>query len=135
MILDFEGEPSRGLAERCSKRPPLYDLAGALRSLDYAAWTALDRVAAEGVASSEHLMPLALTWRDRQAKECLDAYREIAVAAGAYPENNESAQALLALFLLRKALYEVAYEAGSRPAWVTIPVRGILDLLDTRDCD
>ena len=130
MIVDFEGEPARSLQERRTKSSPLNDLAGALRSLDYAAWTALDRVSAEGVVASEHLAPLALRWRDRQVADCIGAYREIAAPAGAYPENDETAAGLLSLFLLRKALYELRYEIGSRPAWLSIPTRGIIDLVD-----
>ncbi len=130
MIVDFEGEPARSLQERRTKSSPLNDLAGALRSLDYAAWTALDRVSAEGVVASEHLAPLALRWRDRQVADCIGAYREVATPAGAYPENDETAAGLLSLFLLRKALYELRYEIGSRPAWLSIPTRGIIDLVD-----
>jgi maltose alpha-D-glucosyltransferase/alpha-amylase len=130
MIVDFEGEPARSLEERRAKSSPLNDLAGALRSLDYAAWTALDRVSAEGVVASEHLDPLALRWRDRQVADCVAAYREIAKPAGAWPDNEVTADGLLTLFLLRKALYELRYEIGSRPAWLSIPTRGIIDLLD-----
>ncbi len=130
MIVDFEGEPARSLEDRRAKSSPLSDLAGALRSLDYAAWTALDRVSAEGVVANEHLAPLALRWRDRQVDDCIAAYRDIVRPAGAYPENDEAAEGLLALFLLRKALYELRYEIGSRPAWLSIPTRGIIELLD-----
>ncbi len=130
VIVDFEGEPSRSLAERHEKTCPLSDLAGALRSLDYAAWTALDRVRAEGVVASEHLGPLALRWRDRQIQDCINSYRKIVKAAGAYPSDTATADGLLVLFLLRKALYELRYEVGSRPAWLSIPTRGIIGLLD-----
>ena len=130
MIVDFEGEPSRPLAERRAKTSPLVDLAGALRSLDYAAWTALDRVTAAGIVTTEHVGPLASRWRDRQVADCVAAYRAIARPAGAYPTDDQTADRLLTLFLLRKAFYELGYEIGSRPAWVSIPIRGIIDLLD-----
>jgi len=130
VIVDFEGEPARPLAQRRAKSSPLNDLAGALRSLDYAAWTALDRVSAEGVVASELLGPLALRWRDRQVKDCINSYRKIVRPAGAYPENDQTADGLLKLFLLRKALYELRYEMGSRPHWLSIPTRGIIELLD-----
>jgi maltose alpha-D-glucosyltransferase/alpha-amylase len=130
VIVDFEGEPSRPLAQRHEKTSPLNDLAGALRSLDYAAWTALDRVRAEGVVSGDLLGPLALRWRDRQTLDCINSYRKIVKAAGTYPQDGATADGLLLLFLLRKALYELRYEIGSRPAWLSIPTRGILGLLD-----
>jgi maltose alpha-D-glucosyltransferase/alpha-amylase len=130
VIVDFEGEPSRPVSERHEKTSPLYDLAGALRSLDYAAWTALDRVRAEGVVAGEQLGPLALRWRDRQINDCISSYRKIVKAAGAYPRDEATADGLLLLFLLRKALYELRYEMGSRPAWLSIPTRGILGILD-----
>lgn len=130
VIIDFEGEPARAMAERRTRSSPLSDLAGALRSLDYAAWTALDRVRAEGVVTSELLGPLALHWRDRQVADCISSYRRIARAAGIYPQSRQTADGMLLLFLLRKALYELRYEIGSRPAWLSIPTRGIIDLLD-----
>jgi maltose alpha-D-glucosyltransferase/alpha-amylase len=80
--------------------------------------------------ANEHLAPLALRWRDRQVDDCIAAYRDIVRPAGAYPENDQAAEGLLALFLLRKALYELRYEIGSRPAWLSIPTRGIIELLD-----
>jgi len=130
MIVDFEGEPARSLEVRRAKTSPLVDLAGALRSLDYAAWASLDRVRAEGIVSGEHLGPLAVRWRDRQVQDCIAAYRKIAREGDAYPQIEATADGLLRLFLLRKALYELRYEMGSRPDWLSIPVRGIIDLLD-----
>ncbi len=131
VIVDFEGEPSRPLSERHEKTSPLNDLAGALRSLDYAAWTALDSVRAKGVVASDLVGPLALRWRDRQIQDCINSYRKIAKAANAYPSDPRTADGLLQLFVLRKALYELRYEIGSRPAWLSIPTRGILGLLDS----
>ncbi len=130
IIVDFEGEPARSLEERRAKTSPLVDLAGAIRSLDYAAWASLDRVRAEGVVTGEHLGQLAVRWRDRQVHDCVAAYKKVALAGGAYPQIDATADGLLRLFLLRKALYELRYEMGSRPDWLSIPVRGIIDLLD-----
>ena len=130
MIVDFEGEPVRALAERRAKSSPLNDLAGALRSLDYAAWTALDRVTAEGVVAGEHLLPLAMRWRDRQVAACIAGYRSVIRKSGIVAGSEETASGLLTLFLLRKALYELRYEIGSRPAWLSIPTRGIIGLLE-----
>ncbi len=130
MIVDFEGEPTRTLAERRRKTSPLRDLAGMLRSLDYAAWAALDKVIARGVASADIMRPLAFSWRDRAVSDCIEAYTRVASAHAFHPGDRDTAQGLLNVFLLRKALYEVRYEVASRPDWLSIPVRGIIGLLD-----
>jgi hypothetical protein len=103
-IVDFEGEPMRPLAERRAKRIPLTDVAGMLRSFAYAA-AAAGRDDDAGAAAA-----------------FLDAYR---AEAGAAVDD-----ALLRFFVLQKAVYEVGYEIANRPDWVSIPVRGILALLD-----
>jgi maltose alpha-D-glucosyltransferase / alpha-amylase len=130
MIVDFEGEPTRTLAERRRKTSPLRDLAGMLRSLDYAAWAALDKVVARGAANPEVMRQLAFLWRDRAVRDCITAYTETAATHAFHPTDAETARGLLNVFLLRKALYEVHYEVGSRPDWLSIPVRGIVALLD-----
>jgi maltose alpha-D-glucosyltransferase/alpha-amylase len=130
MIVDFEGEPTRTVEERRRKSSPLRDLAGMLRSLDYAAWAALDRVSARGVASPEQMRTLAFAWRDRAVDECVAEYVTTSAGNGTYPDDKATAAGLLYVFLLRKALYEVRYEVASRPEWLSIPVRGIANLLD-----
>ncbi len=135
MIVDFEGEPTRTLEERRRKTSPLRDLAGMLRSLDYAAWAALDRVTALGVTSPDQMRALAFAWRDRAIEDCVAEYIKTASASAIYPDHKETAAGLLYVFLLRKALYEVRYEVGSRPDWLSIPVRGIVNLLDSIGID
>lgn len=130
MIVDFEGEPTRTLAERRRKTSPLRDLAGMLRSLDYAAWAALDKVVARGGTAPDQVRQLAFLWRDRAVSDCIAAYTETAAAHAYHPDDEEAARGLLNVFLLRKALYEVRYEVGSRPDWLSIPVRGIANLLN-----
>ena len=130
MIIDFEGEPQRSLEERRRKSTPLRDLAGMLRSFDYAMWAALDNLGRRGVTIDDETRALAFRWRDDVSRRCTTAYKE-AVAKGTwYPENVQTAEGLLDLFLLRKGFYEIIYELGSRPAWLSIPVRGVLELLD-----
>ena len=126
-IIDFEGEPKRSLAERRIKTSPLVDVAGLLRSFDYAAWTASDRVIERGPVDEQRARALAFAWRDATVRGCIAAY---ASAAGlAYPNDAHAASQILRVFQLRKALYELRYELGSRPAWLSIPARGIMDLL------
>jgi maltose alpha-D-glucosyltransferase/alpha-amylase len=129
MIIDFEGEPRRPLTERRQKATPLVDLAGMLRSLDYAAWAAVDRVNERGLIPPERARELAFAWRDRALEDCRNAYVAGAQDIPSYPQDPETSEALLQLYLLRKAFYEMQYELASRPAWLSIPVRGIIDLL------
>jgi len=130
MIIDFEGEPQRSLEERRRKSTLLRDLAGMLRSFDYAMWAALDKLGTRGVTIDDETRALAFRWRDDVSRRCTAAYKD-AVAKGTwYPENVQTAEGLLDLFLLRKGFYEIIYELGSRPAWLSIPVRGVLELVD-----
>ena len=128
MIIDFEGEPQRGLAERREKTSPLRDVAGMLRSFDYAAWSALDRVRTRHGQVEPHVRERAFAWRDATTRNFLDAYWPLAEGAGLLPADPDSRRGLLELFLLQKAFYEVNYEAANRPSWLSIPVRGVLDL-------
>ena len=127
MIVDFEGEPHRTLDERRRKSSPLRDVAGMLRSFDYLTHVALDRRRAMAGTISDAERLRAMGWRKEATSTFLDAY--FAVAGGEKPDANALASALLDLFTLQKAAYEVAYEAANRPAWLPIPVSGILDIL------
>jgi maltose alpha-D-glucosyltransferase/alpha-amylase len=123
VIVDFEGEPARPMQERRAKGPALRDLAGMLRSLDYARWSAL-ATAVRSDADAARLEPLAATWLAQTRRAFVEAYR-----AAAPPESGITASGLLALFELEKALYELRYEIGNRPDWVRVPLRGLAALL------
>ncbi len=130
-IIDFEGEPQRPLAERREKTSPMRDVAGMLRSFDYAAWSAFDRAASLAPDQAGAMRDLALNWRDAATAGFLSSY------FGSYAGDIRSSalksdQQLLDLFLLHKAFYEIAYEATNRPGWLTIPVRGVMELLRRR---
>ena len=118
-IIDFEGEPARPLSERRDKSSPLRDVAGLLRSIDYAAATTLDpkNVIANRVSTGRR-QKLVTRLREGAERACLAGYRE---AAGDAAANTD----LLDFFLIEKAAYEVAYEAANRPAWLAIPLRGL----------
>jgi maltose alpha-D-glucosyltransferase/alpha-amylase len=132
-MLDFEGEPARSLAERRQKQSPLKDVAGMLRSFSYAAYSGLDQhLTAKGEVSrraeSDRLAAWAHFWEGSMAAEFLHSYREsIAERTGLLPPPEES-QALLEAYLFEKAVYEVLYELNHRPAWLRIPLAGILSL-------
>ncbi|MEF2070533.1 maltose alpha-D-glucosyltransferase [Consotaella aegiceratis] len=128
VILDFEGEPSRPLEERRKKTSPLRDVAGMLRSFDYAAYAAYDRSGPADEATMQRLFEMAEGWRDDASATFLSAWSEASGIAIA----DEGNARLLDLFILQKAFYELKYEAASRPAWLSIPLRGILALLEKR---
>jgi len=129
MIVDFEGEPKRSLAERRVKSSPLRDVAGMIRSFDYLASMALERRREVTGESPETERTRAILWRDRTTRDFLDAYLEVARQTASHPTEEDTARGLLQLFMIQKAVYELGYELANRPAWVSIPVRGILELL------
>jgi maltose alpha-D-glucosyltransferase/alpha-amylase len=128
-IIDFEGEPRRHVEERRAKSSPLRDVAGMLRSFDYAARTALDHVTNRIPQSPERLRDAALAWRNWARDEFLEAYASAAEGVPSTPGTPREVQILLDLFLLQKAAYEICYEAANRPGWLAVPVRGLLDLI------
>ena len=130
MIVDFEGEPLRALDERRVKSSPLRDTAGMVRSFDYVAWAALDKRREAAGELKEVEKQRALQWRDESTRAFLDAYFERSAGTASHPEDAKTANGLLRLFLIQKAVYEIAYEAANRPAWLSIPLRGVMGLLD-----
>jgi len=132
VIIDFEGEPARPLSERRLKRSPLRDVAGMLRSFDYAAATALFGSAERGAIREDDvpvLMPWARSLSQWASSAFLRAYLPPVQAAGLAPSERGQLATLLRVLLLDKAIYELGYELNNRPGWSRIPIRGILDLL------
>ncbi len=133
VFLDFEGEPARPLAERRRKQTPLKDVAGMMRSFSYAAHFALKRFLDAAQESKTPILPDALrawahSWHTEASARFLSGYRsEIRVSSELLPAP-EPAQTLLDGYLLEKALYELVYELNNRPAWLGIPISGILSL-------
>ncbi|HUA83837.1 MAG TPA: maltose alpha-D-glucosyltransferase [Bryobacteraceae bacterium] len=125
-ILDFEGEPSRPLAERRAKQSPLKDVAGMLRSFSYAAYATLMNWSARRGEDAARLEPWARLWERSAGAEFLRGYREATAGADFLPANPAAFRRLLSGFRLSKALYEVLYELNHRPSWVRIPLMGIL---------
>jgi maltose alpha-D-glucosyltransferase/alpha-amylase len=133
VIIDFEGEPARSLGERRIKRSPLRDVAGMLRSFDYAAHTALFSLVERGVLVEEEasrLLPWARFWSQWVSSNFLRAYLPPISSAGLIPRDRDEIERVLRVLLLDKALYELGYELNNRPGWARVPIRGILDLLD-----
>jgi maltose alpha-D-glucosyltransferase/alpha-amylase len=134
VIIDFEGEPTRPLGERRLKRSCLSDVAGMCRSLDYAASAGLRQaqergLAGEGDSNRLRLRRLAEGWSRTAQTAFLTGYLGT-VDRRLIPESTEGIGTLLHAWTLHKASYEVDYELNNRPAWVEIPLRGILMTLD-----
>ena len=121
VLLDFEGEPARTLVERRQKQSPLKDVAGMIRSFSYAAFSALD--ALQGAKPDG---AWALAWQNAASAAFLKRYRETLAVNPALLPPQETADKLLNGYLLEKALYELTYELNNRPAWLPIPLAGIL---------
>lgn len=129
-IIDFEGEPMRPIGERLLKRSPLRDVAGMLRSFHYAAYRALYSAPFYKPENSGILAPWADAWTSVASGAFLDAYIAGVDGASFMPRLKEETDALLKIFTLEKAVYELGYELDNRPAWVMIPLLGILNLTD-----
>ncbi|WNG26885.1 phosphotransferase [Cystobacter fuscus] len=114
LLFDFEGEPGRSFTQRREKYSALRDVAGMLRSFDYAEAT----VRLEGQPEGERLQPA------RQA--FLEGYRAATAGAAFLPQSEASFTAMLGAFELEKMLYEVRYELQNRPDWVRIPVQALM---------
>ena len=126
ILIDFEGEPSKPLAERRAKSSPLRDVAGLLRSFDYAAATIAREPAPAGLPTADRRDELLARFVAAASASFLEGYRKAAAAAEhKWVPNLQYAKALIELFLIEKAAYEIGYEAGNRPAWIGIPLRGL----------
>jgi maltose alpha-D-glucosyltransferase/alpha-amylase len=130
MIVDFEGEPGREAAVRRRKSSPLRDVAGMLRSINYAAVAGVRGLATDRAEDTRALEPLAHDWERRSAAAFLEGYRNTIAGCGSYPSQPDQAQRLLELFVLEKAFYEISYELANRPSWLRIPLEGIRAILD-----
>jgi len=129
VIIDFEGEPSRSIADRTQKLSPLKDVAAMLRSFDYAMHAALQNFLAERPDARDAVEPAGRRWQTQARSAFLDGYDAAAGAAG-IALAREELDGLLELFILEKGAYELQYEVDNRPDWVRIPINGLLDILD-----
>lgn len=125
MVLDFEGEPARPLEERRRPSSPLRDVAGMTRSFHYAAGMALR----EHPSPDDELRVLANAWAVRNLNSFLAGYADVDEAHRLLPRTRSSRDALLSVFELDKAVYEVAYELAYRPALADLPIQAVERLL------
>jgi maltose alpha-D-glucosyltransferase/alpha-amylase len=127
LIIDFEGEPSRPLAESRRKHTPLRDVAGMLRSFSYARGSTQLRERTE--PAIERLGPALQAWERSARKAFVQAYAAAMQGSGVY-ESFEDMRGCLQLAEMEKVLYELRYEAANRPDWIHIPVQGLTALLE-----
>src|SRR5262245_16316184 len=127
IILDFEGEPARPIAERRVKQSPLKDVAGMVRSYSYAAYAALFAFTVNAPDQYALLESWAETWQHWTSQAFLDGYVSTIGESPLMPQT-DAWQVLLRAFVLDKALYELGYELNNRPDWVRIPLIGIRKL-------
>jgi maltose alpha-D-glucosyltransferase/alpha-amylase len=133
IIIDFEGEPARPVSERRLKRSPLQDVAGMLRSFDYAAATALSNQDLGGTVRPEdqaELGPWAELWSRWAGASFLREYIEVASEGSFLPTDESDLNRMLTAYTLDKAIYEVDYEMNNRPDWLPVPLSGALRILD-----
>jgi maltose alpha-D-glucosyltransferase/alpha-amylase len=133
VILDFEGEPAVALSERLIKRSPLRDVAGMIRSFHYAAYAGLHQQVERGSLSPENLAsyePWARCWNLAVSATFLRAYLNGVGASAILPGTPGELRVILQSYLLNKAMYEIGYELNTRPAWLKIPLQGVLHLME-----
>ena len=130
IFLDFEGEPTRPLAERRVKQSPLKDVAGMIRSFSYASHAALYAWSRPRPQDFDRLEPWARVWAHWAATAFLDAWKDVAGGASFAPKDPATFDRILRAFRLEKACYEIQYEINNRPEWVRIPLVGILGLAE-----
>jgi maltose alpha-D-glucosyltransferase/alpha-amylase len=134
IIIDFEGEPARPLSERRLKRSPLRDVAGMIRSFNYAAHNALLRQISLAPRTEDELALLrnwAQYWYTWVSVVFLEAYLNGMKKSNLLPEDPGQLKILLDAFMLEKAIYEIGYELNNRPGWLNVPLEGVLQLMKT----
>jgi trehalose synthase-fused probable maltokinase len=128
VIIDFEGEPGRSIAERRAKQSPLKDVAGMIRSFSYAAYAALFAFTLHAPDEYAPLEPWADTWRYWASSAFLRGYLQAMDTSMLVPRGR-AYRVLIDAFTIDKALYELGYELNNRPEWVRIPLIGIEKLI------
>jgi maltose alpha-D-glucosyltransferase/alpha-amylase len=128
VIIDFEGEPARPITERRLKRSPLRDVAGMLRSFNYAALSKLrnNSIRPEDAAQ---LKPWARFWDFWVSAGFMKGYLETTAGASFLPKSQDEFNLMLSVYVLEKAIYELAYELNNRPTWTDVPLAGILQIV------
>jgi maltose alpha-D-glucosyltransferase/alpha-amylase len=128
VIVDFEGEPIRPIDERRGKHSPLRDIAGMLRSFDYAARRITLRHSQTRPDHGTAMSAALLAWKERIVAAFMQAYGAAVTGLASVPADGAIAGDFLTLFVLEKLLYELRYELENRPDWARIPLAALADL-------
>jgi maltose alpha-D-glucosyltransferase / alpha-amylase len=129
-VIDFEGEPSRSIAARRARQSPLRDVGGMLRSFSYAAQAGLRQFVHTHPSHEEVLQPWARGWERWVGEIYLTAYLQGMRGSGLLPDDDATSRALVKLFVVDKAIYELGYELDHRPEWADIPLTTLLSMAD-----
>ena len=127
VILDFEGEPARPLAERRQRHSPLRDVAGMLRSFAYAAAVTV-KEDAPTTGDTRPFRAEAGALATEMQRAFRNGYFRTAPSAPILPASSHVTEGLLTIFEIEKAFYELAYELNNRPSWADVPLAGIREL-------
>jgi maltose alpha-D-glucosyltransferase/alpha-amylase len=131
-VLDFEGEPAKPLADRRSKQTVLRDVAGMLRSFNYAVRMAMHDYQTNDLGARMALERWATAWEREARTLFLNAYVRTAQGSRIIPSDPDVLARALAVLELEKAVYEMGYEMYNRPDWLWVPVEGIRAILGGR---
>ena len=123
MIIDFEGEPARSLAERRMKHPAVLDVAGMIRSFHYVPFAYLK---GQGLEPSRW----ASYWSNWMSVGFVKGYLKAATGSNFWPPSRDDVDKLMDLYLVEKAFYELRYELNNRPDWIEIPLHGLVAILE-----
>jgi maltose alpha-D-glucosyltransferase/alpha-amylase len=132
-IIDFEGEPAKSLSERRAKTSPLRDVAGILRSFDYAVAATMEGKVDTLPQQDESRLDLLKLFRQHAITAFWKTYDEAQQAAEKPLLSTRDDELLLKVYLIEKAAYEITYELRNRPTWLIYPLRGLIDLLAEDD--
>ncbi|HAN52667.1 MAG TPA: alpha-amylase, partial [Pseudomonas sp.] len=129
-FIDFEGEPARSLDERRAKHSPFKDVSGLLRSFEYAAAMTIRgaQVSDSTPEADQARQRIAASYQRSAQQAFLDAYRDATRELPHAWQEQDGANAALLLFSLEKCAYEIVYEAENRPAWLPVPLQGLMAL-------
>ena len=132
VFIDFEGEPGLPMGQRTIKRSPLGDVAGLLRSLDYAGRVAVDTAVERGRigdSGADAVEMWRAEWTEQMQRRLLAVYRETMSGSELVPEDDDDLRLLLDVYMATKSLYEVRYELANRPQWVDWPLRAVVEMI------
>jgi maltose alpha-D-glucosyltransferase / alpha-amylase len=128
LIMDFEGEAGKSLAERRKLHPPLKDVASMLRSFSYAAYTALNQFTETRRQAYNQLEAWSICWQRWVSAAFMREYRIIIGRTPLIPRRIRDFEKLTRLYLADKTISELEYELAQRPEWVKIPLNSLLEL-------